>query len=301
MDSRSSSNLMFPDRLIALSWDDAWVEVAEIVRDHCMSVLASGSYPLAEFVEGDPSAVRRVAERVFEGVFGEVLRGRDASTVKRLWSTARSVAGFPPPASEIPDEESVATPSAALETLLEDVGEVIGELIDHCLAASLPEPPTSADVLDTGGFDLGSWAGRVRLSQTGTTTDDLLVLTDHEITLTLSRRSDAVVVERISRGGPRQLRGSFSSVDVALRYLVMTIGAAWRSEVGRERLTAEHPAPGTMLEEGPTALHLSWSSGWAEFPQGVVGRKQALEFSRVARAPLDRIAEAYDSPDGGPL
>jgi hypothetical protein len=99
-----------------------------------------------------------------------------------------------------------------------------------------------------------------------------------------------------SRSRQRWLLGNFASDLGALRFVVMRIGADWRSSTGRRALGGIEPVDGMTLEDGPTATHLTWSGGWADFPKGLAGRAAAMSFSRVVDLAPARIAALYEGP-----
>jgi hypothetical protein len=167
---------------------------------------------------------------------------------------------------------------------LDDAGDVVRELIDHRLRASPADLAGRRLTTPTEEFDLVAFAWRTRMSPAAKEQDDLLAFSDLEISYFVSGRNESIVVDKTSRGSQRRVLGSFSSELDALRFLVMLLG------VNRRTRTALELAPGVTLEDGPTATHLTWSDGWADFPKGIGGRGNALDFSRVVGKPLDWIA-----------
>lgn len=291
---------LFPDRLCDLSFDESWTEVARRVRTHTAAVIAAGDYPFARYYDGERVAVDRVAAKVFDLVFRELLAGRDTRVVTRLWLAAAPVAGFPDRPIEISDEQRLADPGGDLESLLEDICEVIGGLVDHRLRISAADLAGRRLAAPSKGFDLAAWARQVRMSPIGKGDEDLLAFHDMEIGLYVSYRNEAVVVEKTSRSSRRWMVGNFSTDEDAVRFLVMFFGTDRRAQANLRRISSREPAPGTELEEGPTALHLTWLNGWAEFPGSIGGRQHACDFSRIVGLPLERIAALYESPRGQP-
>jgi hypothetical protein len=289
---------LFPDRLSDLSSDESWTEVARRVRTHTAAVIAGGDYPFGRYYEGQRVAVDRVAAKVFDLVFRELLAGRDTRVVTRLWLAAAPVAPFSPRSVEVADDARLADPSGDLESLLEDICEVIGALVDHRLRICPADLAGRRLAAPSTEFDLVAWAGQVRMAPIGKGEEDLLAFHDMEVGLYVSYRNEAVVVEKTSRSSRRWLVGSFSCDEDAVRFLVMFFGSDWRAQKNLRRITSREPGPGTELEEGPTALHLTWPGGWAEFPSGIGGRHHACDFSRMVGMPLARIAALYASPRG---
>ncbi|MEP6478867.1 MAG: hypothetical protein ABJB03_05715 [Rhodoglobus sp.] len=132
-------------------------------------------------------------------------------------------------------------------------------------------------------------------------TGEVLALSDMETSIFIARRRDAVVVETADRSTQRRLQGSFATEQDAQRLVVAMIGARWRSEHGLREIVARTPAEGVAFEEGPTAIHLTWDGGSADFPRGVAGRGRALDFSRVVGASIADIASSYEHSNGHPL
>jgi hypothetical protein len=291
---------LFPNRLADLSYDESWTEVARRVRTHTAATIAAGDYPFGRYYDGERVAVDRVAAKVFDLVFRELLAGRDTRVITRLWLAASPVAHFADRAVEISEEERLADPSGDLESLLEDICEVIGALVDHRLRISPADQAGRRLAAPSSGFDLAAWARQVRMSPIGKSDEDLLAFHDMEVGLYISNRNGAVVVEKTSRSSRRWLVGSFCSDEDAVRFLVMFFGSDWRAQANLRRISSRDAAPGTELEDGPTAVHLTWLDGWAEFPNSIGGRNHACDFSRVVGLPLERIAALYESPKGLP-
>jgi hypothetical protein len=256
--STSRVKPLFPDRLAALASDQSWAELARSVRTHTAAVVEASDYPFAAFYQGDDSAVDQVAGTVFRLVFEEVLadrRGLPGREDRR--------------ASTLPIDEAV---------------DVLRDLIDYRLRASRADRAGRRLSAPTDDFDLVAFAWRTRMSPIAKEEDDLLAFSDLEISYFVSGRNESVVVDKTSRGSQRRVLGNFSSELDALRFLVMLLG------VNRRTRTELELAPGVTLEDGPTATHLTWSDGWADFPKGIGGRGNALDFSRVVGKPLAWIA-----------
>ncbi len=117
---------VFPPALDSLGADSLWVELAERVRAHSVAVVAEACAP-----HHGSREVEFLAQQVYERVFAEVLAPGTAAEVKRLWRPASLAAGFSPKSTDIPDGEQVASPSPELETLLEDVSDVLAMIIEH--------------------------------------------------------------------------------------------------------------------------------------------------------------------------
>ena len=243
--------------------DDAWTGVARLVREQTATVLTSEEYPFEAFYAEAPTAVDEVAALVFDTVLDRL-----------------------PPAAE-----ALTAGGRALRLVLAD-------LIRHRLQVLPADRAGRRLALPVPGFDLVAWAGRIRMSPIGKEDDDLLAFSDMQVGYFVSRRQDAVVVEMTSRSRQRWLLGNFDSETDALRFLVLRIGADWRSAMGRRLLGGADLRPGMALEDGPTATHLTWPGGWADFPKGLAGRSAALRFSRIVGWPMAQIVELYDSRFG---
>ena len=253
----SRAKPLFPDRLRPLAEDEAWGQVAQSVAAHAFAVIDAGDYPFAEFYEEDPVAVDLVASHVFTAVRREL----------------------PPSMSKL---ERIEPPVGAVE-------ELIGELIDHRLRASPADRAGRRLAAPTARFDLVAWAWRIRMAPIAKQDGDLLAFSDDEISYFGCRRHGSVVVDKSSRSTGRRVIGSFSSEPDAMRFLILLIGLDWRST--RRVLMGRELAPGMTVEDGPTATHLSWADGWAEFPSSIGGQGDALAFSHVVGQPFERIAE----------
>lgn len=243
-----------------LAADPGWTRLAELVREQVVAVLAAGAYDFDAVHSEEPAALARVAVAAVDAVLD------------------RSPAG-----------------PGVLEP---DLRAVVEELVRHRLQVTPADRAGRRLISPSGGFDLIGWAWRIRMAPIGKADDDLLALSDHEIGYFISRRQDAVVVEMTSRSRQRWLLGNFASEQDAARFVVLRIGADQRSALGRRQLAGVEPAPGMVLEDGPTATHLTWTFGWADFPKGLAGRAGALSFSRVVGMPLGQIAALYESPHG---
>jgi hypothetical protein len=250
---------LFPDRLQALAVDEAWRQVAESVGGHAASVIEAGDYPFADFYEEDPAAIDLVASHVFTAVRGELPRG-----------------------------EVLLDPLYQLKPPMRDVEELIGELINHRLTASAADRAGRLLAAPTARFDLVAWAWRIRMAPIGKRDNDLLAFSDAEISYFVSRRHGSVVVDKSSSSTGRRVVGSFSSEPDAMRFLVLLIGLDWRST--RRVLMGQDLAAGMTVEDGPTATHLSWLDGWAEFPSSIGGQGDALAFSHVVGQSFEQIA-----------
>lgn len=251
---------LFPPHLADRARDRLWTEVAELVRFRVGTVVATGDYPFEAFYRQDRDVVELLVARICEVVFG----------------------ALPPGAAS-----------------LDDIGDAVGVLVRHRLEVTPADAAGRLLSVPSGDFDLLVWAGRIRMVPVGKAADDLLAFGDQELSYFVSRRQDAVVAEMTSRSRQRWLLGNFASEQDALRFLVMRIGADLRSQLGRRPLSGGDLVTGVTLEDGPTATHLTWSGGWADFPKGLAGRAAALSFGRVADLPPARIAALYESPHGG--
>lgn len=255
---------LFPASLAVLNDDEVWTGVARLVLEQTAAVVTAGQYAFDAFYAEDPLAVERVSASAFDAVLGR----------------------FP------------SRPGSRLGVGDEDLRQVIEELIRHRLVVSPADRAGRKLVMPPSGFDLAAWAWRIKMSPIGKEVDDLLAFSDQEISYFVSRRQDALVVEMTSRSRQRWLLGNFDTEPNALRFLVLRIGADWRSTMGRRPLASGEPAPGMDLEDGPTATHLTWDGGWADFPKGLAGRSGALSFSRIVGRPVEQIASLYESPQG---
>jgi hypothetical protein len=254
---------LFPPNLADLVQDEAWTGVARLVRDQTAAVITAGDYPFEALYTEDPATVASVAATILDAVLELLPPRSDALTgVRDL-----------------------------------DFRQVIQHLIAHRLQVS-PADRAGRRLVRPDGFDLVAWAWRIRMAPIGKEVDDLLAFSDMEIGYFVSRRQDAVVVEMTSRSRQRWLLGNFDTDLDALRFLVLRIGADWRSAMGRRQLAGGEVAVGMVLEDGPTATHLTWIGGWADFPKGLAGRSGALNFSRVVGRPIEQIAALYESPHG---
>jgi hypothetical protein len=257
---------LFPVHLAELIESDVWTGVAQLVREQTMTVVTAGQYPFEAFYAEEPEAV----DRVVAGVFDAVL-------------------------SRFPVGAGIRADIGGSDLL-----QVIEALIRHRLRV-LPADRAGRRLIEPpAGFDLAAWAWLIRMSPIGKELDDLLAFSDNEIGYFLSRRQDAVVVEMTSRSQQRWLLGNFDTEQNALRFLVLRIGADWRSAIGHRQFVGVEPVPGMELEDGPTATHLTWNGGWADFPKGLAGRAGALNFSRVVGRSLEQIAALCENPHGLP-
>jgi hypothetical protein len=254
---------LFPAGRADLIEDDAWTGVARLVREQAAAVVTAGDYPFEDFYAEDPVVVDQVAALVF------------ATVLDRL-----------PPTGALTD-------GAGKELRL-----VLEELIRHRLQVLSADRAGRRLSLSVPGFDLVAWAARIRMAPIGKEDDDLLAFSDNQLGYFVSRRQDAVVVEMTSRSRQRWLLGNFDSEADALRFLVLRIGADWRQKMGRRLLGGAQLRPGMALEDGPTATHLTWPGGWADFPKGLAGRSAALRFSRIVGWPAAQIVELYESRFG---
>lgn len=255
---------LFPANLAELIESELWTDVARLVREQTAAVVTAGEYPFEAFYAEEPGAIGRVASSVFDAVVSRFPIGAGAH---------------------------VGVDDA-------DFRQVVGQLVRHRLRVSPADRAGRRLVMPPDGFDLVAWAWLIRMSPIGKEMDDLLAFSDMDVTYFLARRRDAVVVDMTCRGPQRWLLGNFASEEDALRFLVLRIGADWRSATGRRPFAAGDPAPGMELEDGPTATHLTWDGGWADFPKGLAGRSGALSFSRVVGRSVDQIAALYESPHG---
>jgi hypothetical protein len=271
---------LFPAVLAGLIEDQAWTGVARLVRDHTAAVLAAGEYPFEAFYAEDPSAVDQVTARVLDAVLEQLPTARPP-----VGQTAGSSAGLGP---ALP-ADLIGAPG--LRPLVED-------LIQHRLRVSAADRAGRRLARPRPDFDLVAWAWRIRMSPIGKEEDDLLAFSDQEVGYYVSRRQDAVVVEMTSRSRQRWLLGNLDSQQDALRFLILRIGADWRSAMGRRLIGGAELRPGMALEDGPTATHLTWPGGWADFPKGLAGRSAALRFSRVVGLEPAQIVALYESRFG---
>jgi hypothetical protein len=243
---------LFPDRLSGLAGDESWAELARSVRTRTATVLGAGEYPFAAFYQGEGDAVAQVAATVLDLVLA------DAS------------------ASAAPDDDRYDPDGRD--------GDVLRQLIADRLRASPADRAGRRLAAPTSEFDLVEFAWRTRMSPIGKQEDDLLAFSDLEICYFVSGRNGSVVLDKTSGGSQRRVLGSFSSELDAVRFLVLLLG------VNRRTKSALGLSPGVALEDGPTATHLTWPTGWADFPRGIGGRGNALDFSRVVDKPLTWIA-----------
>lgn len=126
----SAEAALFPVELSVLTASAAWVRVARAVKVHTIAVLAANN-PRWEH-DGDNEWVSTM---IFHLVYDEKLAGATAGGVKTLWHPGGQF--FPDRITDhIEDAELVSAPSADLEALLEDVCDVIGDLVNHRLAAA---------------------------------------------------------------------------------------------------------------------------------------------------------------------
>jgi hypothetical protein len=154
---------------------------------------------------------------------------------------------------------------------------------------------------EQSGFDLLAWASAIGLLPVAGAPGDLLTLSDQEVTMAIARHGDLYVVEASDRGVARWTRGGFAARADAERQLVADIGLARRTAAGLPTFPLRGLAPGSSLEQGPTAQHLSWSGGSAEFPLGLRGQRAAERFSWLIDAPLADIARSFLDAAARPL
>jgi len=140
---------------------------------------------------------------------------------------------------------------------------------------------------------LESWATEARYSPfpRAMKPGDLMLLGDMELTISIARRDGNHVVETTSRGGPRQLLGSFQTEADALRLVAYWIGSSFGHDPG-----ANTDLVGATLEEGPISTHLSWPGGSAEFGPGIPGRLEAKRFNWARGRSLEGIAHGFGRP-----
>lgn len=150
------------------------------------------------------------------------------------------------------------------------------------------------------GLDVGEWAGQFGWAEFGTGPGDLVCVGDFEVAYYISERHGVFVLEFVSRGGPRRGSGSFPDAVGAARLLVLEIGVAQRSTRRLPPLRGI-AAPSVELETGPTAIHLTWSTGWAELPLPRVDGRTARLYSQAVGHPLPIVAESILHPTGFPL
>ncbi len=299
MAGRSREMPLFPPALVALDIDAGWLHIATRVRESTAAALDAGDYPIAQAACGNRESLMRLRDRVFDHVAAESLRDREATDVVALWRAARTPGGLPDRDLEIAATDRVGDPSTRLEAVLEDVCEVISALIE----ARLHRCPISP-------VDLTAWADHIGWSPLPAFGDRLIVLGDEVQALVVAARGDLIVVERAEDSAQvRGLPGSdaatfvaaFPTVDDAVRFLLMEIGSTWRAESRRSFLRLPTVRPGCAIEEGPTATHLVWEGGSAEFPPGRVGRFRAIDFSQVATASPRLITSSYGHDEGHPI
>ena len=152
----------------------------------------------------------------------------------------------------------------------------------------------------TSGFDVTEWASRLAWKAIPVESPDVIGIGDFEIAYFVSAHHGIVTVDRSSRGARRTL-ASFRTTDDAIKFLTMTLGAAWRSSSGLPSLTQGELSIHATLDEGPTAVHLEWTGGSADFANGYTGRRNAREFSHIVHANTADIAVSFESIDGAPL
>lgn len=142
-----------------------------------------------------------------------------------------------------------------------------------------------------GDFDLGRWAGRAGLRPFPGTPADLISLGDMEIDYYVAERAGRYVVERSSRGGPRDWLGRFPTEDAARGFLIAVIGRIQRPRRPAVPFDPDEPVPeGAVLR-----------SGDADFPRSHTGLLHARLYQLIAGAPPEQVAASYDSADGRPL
>jgi hypothetical protein len=94
--------------------------------------------------------------------------------------------------------------------------------------------------------------------------------------------------------------GTFSDRDAALKFLVMQVGATWRSLHGHPPLRG----PGSLGGDAEIR-RVEWTGGWAEFPKGASGGFYAADYELLVDASPDAspedVAAAFAEPSGRPL
>lgn len=300
MAGRSREVPLLPAALVSLEAEPAWVSIAERVRDLTAGALEAGDYPIAEAACGDRESLNRLRDRVFDVVAAETLRDSAAAEVVALWSAAARGAALPARDLDIPGDERVSDPSMRLEAVLEDVCDVLSTLIE----ARLEGCPISP-------VDLVAWAREVGWAPLPALGERLIVIGDRIHALVVAVRGDLIVVERAedaaqvlgpdADGTAAAFLAAVQTVDDAVRLVVAEIGAARRVETRRPLLRRAEVAQGCTLEEGPTATHLTWDGGSAEFPPGRVGRFRAIDFSHLASASPRLIMASYTHEHGHPI
>lgn len=149
--------------------------------------------------------------------------------------------------------------------------------------------------------DLEHFASHIRMMPTVPSVGDVAAFSDMETALFISHRHNLFVVERTSRGGPRQVMGSFRTLDDAQRLLIFIIGSAWRGERGLRQFRWRELSPLASIDEGPTSIYLEWANGSGEFPLGLGGRSTALDYSHLVSFGLDTLLDAFASASGEPV
>lgn len=149
--------------------------------------------------------------------------------------------------------------------------------------------------------DLEQLASRIRMIPTVPSDGDVAAFGDMETTLFISHRQDIFVVEKSSRGGPRQVSGSFRTIDDAQRLLVLIMGSAWRGERGLRQFHWKELSPQASIDEGPTSIYLEWANGSGEFPLGLGGRSTAVDYSHLVSFDVDTLLNAFASASGEPV
>ena len=124
----------------------------------------------------------------------------------------------------------------------------------------------------------------------------ILDIGDLETHWVLAKRKGRFTFETISRGH-RTVTADFAVARDARRFLLMRLGASWRSSRRLPDIVCREPAPETTLEHERSPYRLVWSGGTASF----ASRYDAVEFSWVAGAEPVAIAASYRHPNGKPL
>ncbi|MCU1637457.1 MAG: hypothetical protein JWL94_104 [Microbacteriaceae bacterium] len=149
--------------------------------------------------------------------------------------------------------------------------------------------------------DLIAWAEGIGLRPTVGHGDDIVRVEGAGLGFAIAEHHELFPVEAELLGRDRIVLGVFEDVEDARRFLTMEIGVLMRHQNRMPPLAAHRLPPGFVLEQAPTALWLAWLTGSAEFPTSAPSRIRALNFSRVERAPLERIQSSFLEPHGLPL
>ena len=149
------------------------------------------------------------------------------------------------------------------------------------------------------GFDITAWADSLGFAEFGGEPDDLVCVGDLEVAWYIGRRGDVYTADFSSKGHRRGL-ASASTAGGALRVVMLEVGRGARSAQRLPNLDAGTTS-GVDMEEGPTAFHVRWPSGWIDVHKGLLADRRARLLAATVEHPPEDLAASLRSPTGAPL